>query len=91
VFVGRVEGTVVATVKDEGLRGVKLLLMRVIENGVDKHLVVAADATRQAGPGDFVTWIASKEASLLFRQEYCACDVAITGFIDEFNVEKKEN
>ena len=89
MFVGRVEGTVVSTIKDEHLRGVKLLLVRVIEQGTDKDLIVAADATRQAGVGDFVTLIASKEAALLFRQEYCPCDAAITGFIDDFNVERE--
>jgi len=85
MFVGRVEGTVVSTVKDENLRGVKLLLVRVIEKGADKELIVAADVTRQAGMGDFVTLIGSKEAALLFRQPYCPCDAAVTGFIDHFN------
>ncbi|MDO4542908.1 MAG: EutN/CcmL family microcompartment protein [Clostridia bacterium] len=85
MYTGRVEGTVVASIKDENLEGIKLLLVRVIENGVDKNLIVAADATRQAGIDDFVTLVGSKEAALLFRKHICPCDAAITGFIDDYN------
>lgn len=87
MYTGRVEGTVVATVKDEHLEGIKLLLVRVIENGKDKNLIVVGDATRQAGIGDFVTLVGSKEAALLFRMTLCPCDAAITGFIDDYNEE----
>ncbi|MDD3401090.1 MAG: EutN/CcmL family microcompartment protein [Eubacteriales bacterium] len=87
MYTGRVEGTVVASVKDENLRGVKLLLVRVIENGKDKNLIVAGDATRQAGEGDFVTLVGSKEAALLFRLPLCPCDAGITGFIDDYHEE----
>ncbi|MDO4564884.1 MAG: EutN/CcmL family microcompartment protein [Clostridia bacterium] len=87
MYTGKVEGTVVATVKDENLEGIKLLLVRVIENGKDKNLIVAADATRQAGVGDFVSLVGSKEAAMLFRKRICPCDAAITGFIDDYNEE----
>lgn len=86
MYTGRVEGTVVSTVKDPALVGVKLLLVRLIENGKPTKLVVAGDATRQAGLNDFVTCIGSKEASLIFRDVNPPCDVSITGFIDEYNV-----
>ncbi len=89
MFTGRVEGTVVSTVKDSALVGVKLLLVRLIENGKPTRLVVAGDATRQAGMNDFVTLIGSKEAALMFRGVLPPCDVAITGFIDDYNL--KEN
>jgi microcompartment protein CcmK/EutM len=49
-------------------------------------LLVAADQTRQAGIGDFVTCIPSKEASLIFDPPYPPCDLAITGFIDNYNL-----
>lgn len=85
MYVGRVEGTVVATVKDENLTGVKLLLVRVIEQGKPKNLIVAGDATRQAGIGDFVSLVGSKEAARLFRMHLCPVDAGITGFIDDYN------
>ena len=87
MYVGKVEGTVVATAKDENLTGVKLLLVRVYEKGEPKNLIVAGDATRQAGIGDFVTLLGSKEAALLFRRPLCPVDAGITGFIDDFNEE----
>ena len=52
MYRGIVAGTVVATVKESHLEGVPLLVVRKIENGVEKGLIVAADHTRQAGYGD---------------------------------------
>ena len=86
MYIAKVEGTVVATIKDPALVGVKLLLVRLIENSKPTKLVVAGDATRQAGNGDFVTCIGSAEASLIFRNIHPPCDVAITGFIDDYNL-----
>jgi len=87
MYTGRVEGNVVASVKDPGLNGVKLLLVRLIENDAPAGLIVAGDATRQAGPGDLVTLIGAKEAALVFGDILPPCDAAITGFIDEYNLE----
>ncbi len=84
MYIGRVEGNVVATVKDERLTGVKLLVVRLIENGVEKERIIAGDGTRQAGIGDLVYMIGRKEAALMFETKP-ACDVAIVGFIDNYN------
>ena len=83
MYTGRVIGTVVATKKYETLEGIKLLLVETIENGKPAKVIVAADATRQAGPNDLVYLIGSKEASLMFRQKLIPVDAAISGFIDE--------
>ena len=83
MYTGTVIGTVVATKKYETLSGIKLLVVETIENGKPSKVIVAADATRQAGFGDFVYLIGSKEASLLFRQKLVPVDAAIAGFIDE--------
>ena len=85
MYTGRVIGTVVATKKYETLTGIKLLVVETIENGKPAKTIVAADATRQAGFGDHVYLIGSKEASLLFRQKLVPVDAAIAGFIDEYN------
>jgi len=87
MFTGKVEGSVVATVKDSSLLGIKLLLVRMCKNGKPGKLVVAGDSTRQAGVGDFVTLIGSKEAALMFGDIQPPCDMAITGFIDQYNIE----
>ncbi|MGE5496266.1 MAG: EutN/CcmL family microcompartment protein [Burkholderiales bacterium] len=85
MYTGKVVGSVVSTVKDEGLLGIKLLLVQTIENGKPGKIIVAADSTRQAGEGDFVYLIGSKEASLIFRKGLVPADAAIVGFIDEYN------
>lgn len=86
MYTGTVIGTVVATKKYETLSGIKLLVVETIENGKPSKVIVAADATRQAGFGDFVYLIGSKEASLLFRQKLVPVDAAIAGFIDTYDV-----
>jgi microcompartment protein CcmK/EutM len=77
-----------STVKDENLQGVKLLVVQMIENGVPKGYEVSADATRQAGRGDFVYLIGKKEAALPFQERrIIPVDSAIVGFIDKLNEE----
>lgn len=87
MITAKVTGTVVSTIKDPGLEGVPLLVVRKIENGKETELLVAADATRQAGEGDFVYLLGSKEASLIFRRPLVPADAAIVGFIDTYNEE----
>lgn len=81
--IGRVEGTVVCTVKTRTLEGIKLLIVRQIVNGQDKGLVIAADATRQAGSGDVVYMIGRKEAALMLdTSDPPPSDLTIAGIID---------
>jgi len=88
MYTGKVVGSVVSTVKDENLKGVKLLVVQLIENGTPKGFEVSADGTRQAGPGDFVYLIGKKEATLPFRDKrMIPVDSAIVGFIDKLNEE----
>ena len=83
MYTGRVIGTVVATRKYETLEGIKLLAVETIENGKPAKTIIAADATRQAGPNDLVYLIGSKEASLLFRKKLVPVVSAFSGFIYE--------
>ena len=87
MYTGVVVGKVISTVKEENLMNIPLLVVRKIEDGKEKDLVVAADSTRMAGDGDFVYMIGSKEACRVFRKEYTPCDVAIVGFIDSYREE----
>jgi len=88
MYTGKVVGTVVASHKYESLEGIKLLVVDVIEGGKPVKKIVAADATRQAGYGDFVYLIGSKEAALIFRKGLVPVDAAIAGFIDTYNEKK---
>ena len=87
MYTGKVVGSVVCTQKDPSLEGIKLKLVEVIENGVVTKTIVATDATRQAGDGDFVYLIGSKEAGMPFmdQHELNPTDASIMGFIDEYN------
>ncbi len=87
MYVGRVVGSVVCTQKDPALVGVALKLVEVIENGVVKNTIVAADAMRLAGNGDFVYLIGSKEAGMPFLDQHKLnpFDASIMGFVDEYN------
>ena len=91
MYIGEVVGTVVATVKEEGLANIPLLVVQLIEKGQKTKMIVAADATRQAGRGDFVYLIGSKEAGRMFRTKRTAADAAIVGFIDSYNVQITED
>ena len=81
--IGRVEGSVVCSVKQQALNGIKILVVRQIINGEPGGLTIAADFTRSAGIGDTVYMIGRKEASLLFGAEKMVpSDLTITGIID---------
>lgn len=84
---GRVIGTVVATVKDPGLVGLKLLVVqRLSEQGDPRGAPqVAADAGVDAGPGDLVFLATKKEAAKPFG-DLVPLDLAVAGFVDEVTV-----
>ena len=82
MFAGEVVGCVVSTVKAEGLRNVPLLVVRRADR---QELLVAADATGQAGRGDRVYLVGAREASRIFRRPLVPADASIVGFIDSYN------
>ncbi len=87
MYIGEVVGTVVATVKEPGMEDIPLLVVHKIEKGKKTKMIVAADSTRQAGKGDIVYMIGSREAGRIFRRKLVPADAAIVGFIDSYNVE----
>ena len=89
MYIGEVVGTVVATVKEPNLENIPLLVVQLIEKGKKTKTIVAADSTRQAGRGDFVYMIGSKEAGRMFRTKRTPADAAIVGFIDTYNIQIK--
>jgi len=89
VKLGRVIGTVVATCRYEGLEGVKLLVVQPLDESLkpDGRPQVAADATAQAGPGELVFVVASREAAQALPEVFVPVDLAITGIVDEVALE----
>jgi ethanolamine utilization protein EutN len=82
---GRVIGSMVATVKYDGMAGLKLLIVRPLTSKLDVEgePFVATDASAQAGEGDLVTYEASREAALLHDPWFVPIDHAIVGIVDQ--------
>jgi ethanolamine utilization protein EutN len=84
LYLGRVIGTVIAERKLEGLRGQKLLMVQPIDHqGQPTGDAHAAVDTVQAGPGDLVHLVGSREACLALEEPFVAVDAAIVGIVDQ--------
>lgn len=82
---GRVVGTVVATVKTPGLEGVKFLIVQPLDRHREPNgrPVVAADGVHMAGPGELVYIVGSREAAQALPNTFVPVDHAIVGIVDE--------
>jgi microcompartment protein CcmK/EutM len=89
MLLGRVVGTVVACVVYEGLTGVPLLLVQPL----DKHgkkvgkCLVCADATRQAGPGELVSYEGGREAAMALEPSFVPVDHTIVAIVDDVHLQ----
>lgn len=90
MLLGRVIGQVVPCVVYEGLQGVPLLLVQPIDtSGAAKgRTLVAADATRMAGPGETVYYEGGREAALALDPWFVPVDHAIIGIVDTMTIER---
>lgn len=81
----RVKGTVVATTQYQGLVGVKFLIVQPLSKTQQPQgkPVVAADATAQAGPGELVFIVGSREAAQAMPEVFVPVDHAIVGIVDD--------
>ena len=86
----RVIGTVVATRKYEGLEGIKFLVVQPLDKELNPQgrPIIAADATAQAGPGELVFVVASREGAQALPNVFVPVDLAITGIVDEVEIER---
>ena len=83
MYLGVVTGTVVAERKAAGLEGKKLLLVQPVdEHGAAVGDVHAAVDTVQAGVGDLVYLVGSREAALAVDPWFTPVDAAIVGIVD---------
>ena len=80
----RVTGTLVASVKADGLEGVKLLIVQPLDRHEreDGDPVVAADGVHMAGPGELVYVVSAREASQALPNSFVPVDHAIVGIVD---------
>jgi microcompartment protein CcmK/EutM len=78
MYLGKVIGCVVSSVKNEMLVGKKLLLVRRLPNG---PVVVAVDAVG-AGAGETVYVCRGREASFAFKPEEVPTEATIVAIVD---------
>jgi ethanolamine utilization protein EutN len=88
----RVIGTVVATKKYEDLDGIKFLVVQPLDEDRNPKgkPQIAADATAQAGPGELVFMVASREGAQALPEVFVPVDLAITGIVDEVELDTSE-
>jgi ethanolamine utilization protein EutN len=84
MYFGRVLGNVVASQKVTDLDGIKLLLVQPLDHELKptREPEVACD-TVQAGPGDLVYLVGSREASLALPKTFVPVDAAVVAIIDQ--------
>ncbi len=84
MILGQVVGTVVSTRKDAGLSGLKLLVVRELDDALEPtgHLVVSADAVG-AGRDEVVLVAAGSSARLTEATRDKPVDSVIVGIVDE--------
>jgi ethanolamine utilization protein EutN len=84
----KVTGTVVATKKVDCIKGLKILMIQPLDEKLQPAGgPVAAIDTVQAGYGDLVHYTLAREAALALPQPFAPVDAAITGIVDDVNVE----
>jgi microcompartment protein CcmK/EutM len=85
---GRVTGTVVSTVKDDGLKGYKLLLVDEADvRGEGRGRYIVAVDTVDAGVGDVVLTVGGSSARLTRFTRDRPVDAAIVAIIETLEVE----
>jgi ethanolamine utilization protein EutN len=89
MLLGRVIGVVVPAVVYEGLVGTPMLLVQPLDRAGQPsgRSLVAADATRMAGPGELVCYEGGREAALALDPWFVPVDHTIVGIVDTFHRE----
>ena len=87
----RVTGTVVATRKQPGLRGLKLLILEPLtpDRQPVGRSIVGVDSVG-AGEGEEVFFVRGREAALPFLPAQVPTDATVVGIVDHWRVESAE-
>jgi microcompartment protein CcmK/EutM len=87
MYLGIVTGTVVATRKAAGLDGQKLVLVQPVDDARQPTggVQVACDVA-QAGVGDLVYLVGSREAALALDPWFVPVDATVVGIVDDVSV-----
>jgi ethanolamine utilization protein EutN len=79
-----VKGSVVCTIKDPQLEGVKLRIIEPVDSAGKPQgtLIVAADSV-SSGEGQLIWWVAAREATYCLPEKKIPVDAAIIGIVDQ--------
>lgn len=91
MLLGRVIGTVVATMKNESLLGQRLLIVQPLNRrGRDTGKPLVALDSVGAGAGETIYWCRGKEASFPFLPAELPTEATIVGIVDSINIPKED-
>ena len=87
---GRVIGSIWATVNDPGLHGQRLLVVQPLtpELTPTGKQLICTDGTGSAGAGELIYWCAGKESSFPFLPTEVPTNATIVGLVDEVRLER---
>ena len=88
MFLGRVIGCVVSTMKDAALTGQRLLIVQPLKPDLTAtgKCIVTLDAVG-VGAGELIYWCRGKESSFPFLPAEVPCDNTIVGVVDNLHLE----
>ncbi len=87
MFLARIVGRVVATVKQDTLHGVTLQWLRPVDAaGRDRGAPLVAADTWGLGPGELCYFITAREASIALANLHVAVDAAVVGKVDRLDL-----
>jgi len=87
MLLGRVIGTVVASKKVPSYNNVKLNVVQPLDENLKPvgQPIIAADAIRQAGRGELVFYVRSRDATQAFDDPFIPVDASIVAIVDEIS------
>ncbi len=87
MFLGRVIGKVVSTMKNASLDGQRLLIVQPVDSQArDKGKPIVTLDSVGAGAGEMIYWCRGREASLPFLPDEVPTEATIVGIVDRVNV-----
>ncbi len=87
---GRVIGTVVATMKDSRLLGQRLLVVQPLDShGKETGRPLVALDSVGVGAGETIYWCRGREASFPFLPDEVPTEATIVGIVDEINLSSR--
>ena len=85
---GKVIGTLTPCSVYKGLEGVPMLLVQPLDKYQKPKgkMIVSADSTRMAGPGEMIYYESSREAALALDPWFVPVDDTIIGIVDDVHL-----